>query len=79
MPELQEQLKDRALAILGDRFKIEYIAEQLCTSGCDNPQDVIKFIIDNVSVAQQMHPKYFPMDALYKAMRDGAITARIRV
>lgn len=75
IPEIQEALKDRALAILGDRFKIEYIAETLSRNGMSDPKDVIKFIVDSIGTAQQIHPKYFPMDALYKAMRDGQITS----
>jgi len=68
-------LKDKALAILGDRFKIEYIADTLHKSGVSDPKDVIKFIVDSYGTAQQIHPKYMPMDALYKAMRDGQLTA----
>jgi len=74
VPEIQEALKDKALSILGDRFKIEYIAESLSRSGVTDPKDVIKFIMDSYGMAQQIHPKYMPMDALYKAMRDGQIT-----
>lgn len=76
IPEIQEALKDRALSILGDRFKIEYLAEQLSSAGMSDPKDVVKFVVDHIGMAQQIHPKYMPMDALYKAMRDGQITPR---
>ena len=69
-------MKDKALNVLGDRFKIEFIAKEAASRGAADVHDVIKLLNEVAMQSQYLYPKMPFIDGVYKALRSHPQFAR---
>lgn len=69
MPDLEAAFRDRMLDILGDRFKLEYIAERAQQGGATEAKDVLHFVSQIATHAQRQYPQHHFLDGIYKLLQ----------